>query len=271
MMRVAGDRWSWAVWILAIVAAAPVAAAEPGSPTAPSPLTEPSPVLVTPVQGSEALSKERKARMVDAVRRALEDRGYSTEAGNELLGRAVVACQSPECIAQTLDAAGADFALVPAMWLRGDGGHELTLTLVQRLHRSLNANRLDGDELDITARGLVDELLAKRAALLSTPLEAPEPPPSPRHPNAWKAGPIVLIAGGAAAFIAIGVGAGTKSDNEQLNTAAVAAWSAIGAAALAGGVAWWVVGAKRRRQDAAETSGATLALRPAGVDLRLRF
>ena len=73
-----------------------------------------------------------------------------------------------------------------------------------------------------------------------------------------------MLAGGSAAFIAIGVGAATKSENQQLNTSAVAAWSAIGAAAIAGGIAWWVVGAKRRRAGA-------VGLRPTGIDLRLRF
>lgn len=268
-MRVGGYSWSWASWLLAVMAATPAAAAEPDSATVAS--AAPRPVLVTPVQGSEALTEERKALVLAAVERALEKRGYSAEAGNEMLGHAVVACQSPECVTQALDASGAEFALVPALWLRGDARQELTLTLVQRVHRSLNASAPAGDELGITAQALVDELLADRASLRTTPVAVPDSPPSPRHPNAWKAGPIILIAGGAAAFIAIGVGAASKSESQQLNTGAVAAWSLIGAAALAGGIAWWVVGSKRRRRDAALASGATLALRPTGVDLRLRF
>ena len=39
----------------------------------------------------------------------------------------------------------------------------------------------------------------------------------------------------------------------------------VGAAAIGGGIAWWVVGAKRRRP------APTIALRPTGIDLRLRF
>jgi hypothetical protein len=74
-----------------------------------------------------------------------------------------------------------------------------------------------------------------------------------------------LLTGGAAAFVAVGVGAATKGAGEQLNTAAVAGWSGVGAAALAGGIAWWVVGAKRRRQ------APTITLHPGGVDLSLRF
>ena len=97
--------------------------------------------------------------------------------------------------------------------------------------------------------------------------------PAPAHPHAWKAGPILLITGGAAAFIAIGAAAGTKSDSQQLNTGAVAAWSAVGAAAIAGGITWWVVGAKRRRERAAPAAAHSpaIALRPTGIDLRLRF
>ena len=86
-------------------------------------------------------------------------------------------------------------------------------------------------------------------------------------------GPIVLIGGGVAAFVAIGVSAGVKSDNQQLNTSAVAAWATIGAAAIAGGVAWWVVG-ERRRRPKRESAGALapeIALRPTKIDLRLRF
>ena len=87
------------------------------------------------------------------------------------------------------------------------------------------------------------------------------------------AGPAVLVAGGAAAFVAIGVGAATKNADQQMNTSAVAAWATIGAAAIAGGVAWWVVGQKRRRKKH-ESGGVLvpeLALFPSKIDLRLRF
>ena len=107
------------------------------------------------------------------------------------------------------------------------------------------------------------------SAPASAPAPAPEPEPEPepakKHPHAWKAGPIVLLAAGAAAFIAVGDGAATKGDHQQLNSAAVGVWSAVGAAAMAGGITWWVVGAKRRQR------APTLALHPRGVDLRLRF
>ena len=95
----------------------------------------------------------------------------------------------------------------------------------------------------------------------------------PAHPHAWKAGPVVLIAGGAAAVIAVGVAAGIKDDTQQLNSGAVAAWSAVGAAAIAGGIAWWVVGEKRRQRKTEPTSALapTIAFHPTGIDLRLRF
>jgi hypothetical protein len=94
-----------------------------------------------------------------------------------------------------------------------------------------------------------------------------------RRPHAWKAGPIILIAGGTAAIVAIGIAAGVKNDNQQLNTSAVAAWAAVGAAAIGGGVAWWVVGAKRRRKSGEPRSAlaAELALHPTKIDLTLRF
>ena len=94
------------------------------------------------------------------------------------------------------------------------------------------------------------------------------------RPHAWKAGPIILIVGGAAAIAAIGVGAGVKGDDQQLNASAVAAWASLGAAAIGGGVAWWLLGEKRRRKKPATSRGALapeLALHPTKIDLTLRF
>jgi hypothetical protein len=221
-------------------------------------------VLLAPVQGSEALRGQLGERVLGAVRRALRSRGYQDAASRELLGQAVVACQTPECIEQALDAAGAAFAIVPAIWVRESGGEELTLTLVQKSGRSLNATGAVGDDLSGRSADLVDELLAQGAAV---------PVPAPAHPHAWKAGPIVLIAGGAAAFVAVGVAAGIRNDTQQFKPGAVAAWSVVGATSIAGGIVWWVVGQKRRRQRA-ESTGAlapTIAFHPTGIDLRLRF
>ncbi len=193
------------------------------------------------------------------------------DVSHALLGQAVVACQSPECIEQTLDAADAELAIVPAVWSQKSVSVELTLTLLQRVGRNLNASGPVGADLSAAAEALVNELLVKRAAPVPPrKADASHRPrgslsDGPKHRHAWKAGPIILLTGGAAAFVAIGVGAATKGAGEQLNTAAVAGWSAVGAAALAGGMAWWVVGAKRRRQ------APTITLHPTGVDLSLRF
>ena len=275
-----------AVWVV-VIAAGPAAAQESGAETAAVPAAVPGSasvpaaesvsVLVAPVQGSEAARVRHGERVLGAVWRALLARGYREAVSPELLGSAVVACQTPECVEQALEAADAAFAIVPAIWSRESGGEELTLTLMQKSGRSLNANGALGDDLPGVAANLVDELLTRRAAAgPSREVEAAPPSRSsasgPAHPHAWKAGPIILIAGGAAAFVAVGVAAGIRNDTQQLNTGAVAAWSAIGAAAIAGGIAWWVVGEKRRREPESTTAVVpAIAFRPTGIDLRLRF
>jgi len=242
-------------------------------------------VLVAPVQGSEGLRVQQGERVASAVRRALEARGLEIVPSKELLGQAVVACQTPECVEQALAAAGATLAIVPAVWARASGGEELTLTLLQRSGRNLNASGMVGEDLAGAVGRLVDELLARRAASEAATAagtgaasEAAAGTVSvaatePAHPHAWKAGPSVLIAGGAAAFLGIGIAAGVKSDSQRLNTGAVAAWSVVGAAAMGGGIAWWVVGEKRRRERAktARALPPLLGLGAAGIDLRLRF
>lgn len=264
-----------AVWVVGM-AAGPAAGQESGAESETAPVSVS--VLVAPVQGSEAARVRHGERVLGAVWRALSARGYREAVSPELLGSAVVACQTPECVEQALEAADAAFAIVPAIWSRESGGEELTLTLVQKSGRSLNANGVVGDDLPGVAANLVDELLTRRAAT-GPPRNVEAAPPSrgsasgPAHTHAWKAGPIILIAGGAAAFVAVGVAAGIRHDTQQLNTGAVAAWSTIGAAAIAGGIAWWVVGEKRRRRDAKSTTTLVpaIAFRPTGIDLRLRF
>ena len=263
-----------AVWVAAMLAA-PVSAQESESASAP--------VLLAPVQGGASLRARDGARVAAAVRRGLEVHGYHASLSQELLGRALVACQTPECAEQALDAAGAAFAIVPAIWSRKSGGQEVTLTLVQRSGRSLNATGLVGDDLAAVTVGLVEGLLARRAASATAAGTGPGTGAGTGtgtgtggergRPHAWKAGPIILIAGGAAAVVAIGVGAGVKGDDQQLNTSAVAAWAAVGAAAIGGGIAWWVVGEKRRRKsgDLRGALAPELALHPTKIDLRLRF
>ena len=390
----------------AVLATVPAAAQERGS----VPAAAPAPVLLAPVQGTQSLRAQQAPRVTAAVRRALEAHGYQVSASQELLGQTVVACQTPECVEQALDAAGAGFAIVPAIWSRESGGEEVTLTLVRRSGRSLNASGMVGDDLPETTGGLVEELLRRAGTLTGTGIgtgtapqdsrrqrepegrspaqragkakrsdrraredygrgraggvtntgtapqdsrrqrepegrspaqragkakrsdrraredygrgraggvtntgTAPQDSRRQREPEgrspaqragkakrsdrraredygrgraggvtntgtrgrhrAWTAGPIVLIGGGVAAFVAIGVSAGVKDDNQQLNTSAVAAWATIGAAAIAGGVAWWVVGETRRRPQR-ESAGALapeIALHPTKIDLRLRF
>lgn len=116
------------VWV-ALMAAGPAPAQAHGSVSAPTSVPAPVPVLLTPVQGSEGLREQYGEEVAAAVDRALEARHYSVSGSRDLLGQALVACQTPECSAQVLDAAGAGFAIVPAIWSRAKGGEELTLTL----------------------------------------------------------------------------------------------------------------------------------------------
>jgi hypothetical protein len=241
-------------------------------------------VLIAPVQGSDALQRSQGESIADALQRALRSHGYHTRDSAPGAGQALVDCQTPECTEDALDAAGAVFAIVPAIWSRTRGGAELTLTLLERVGRSLNASAGLAGEPAVAAAALLDVLLARHAALagsqaLAASHAADAEPPSarlgaslgqgrpqtaePARPHAWKAGPILLLAAGAGAFAAIGVAAGIKDDHQQLDPAAVGAWSAVGAAAIAGGVVWWVVGEKRRR--------ATLDLHPTRIDFGLRF
>ncbi|HSN81454.1 MAG TPA: hypothetical protein VLS88_02655, partial [Polyangiales bacterium] len=84
------------------------------SPTA-APAAAPAAVLIAPVQGSDALGASYGEPVSNAVRGALRFRGHQVTAGQEPWGRAVVDCQTPECIEHALDAADAAFAVVPAV------------------------------------------------------------------------------------------------------------------------------------------------------------
>jgi hypothetical protein len=274
-MSVGGRTSRVAAACVVLAFAAPVSAQESVS----APPSAKEPLLLAPVQGSDALRTQHADRVESAVRRALLARGYGVTVAQESLGQAVVACQTPECVEQALDAAEVAFAIVPAIWSRESGGEELTLTLLERSRRSLNASEVVGDDLSVTAADVVDELLAQQAMAAPLPLRetalAPDtgPTPTTARPHAWKAGPIILITGGAAAFVAIGVAAGVKKDSQQLDGAAVAVWSTIGTAAIAGGIAWWVVGEKQRRKrsNSASTPSPAVCLRPTGFDLKLWF
>ena len=198
--------------------AAPVSAQESVPASVPAPVSVPVQVLLAPVQGTASLRAQDGARVAAAVRRGLEAHGYHASLSQDLLGRALVACQTPECIEQALDAAGAAFAIVPAIWLREGGGEEVTLTLVQRSGRGLNATGVVGDNLADVTVGLVEGLLVRRAQAVSAAGTAAGTGTGtgagtrtggagaaragePGRPHAWKAGPIILIVGGAAAIV----------------------------------------------------------------------
>ena len=257
-MGARGDWLGVAAWVL--LTAAP-ASASAGS------------VFLAALQGSAAIGASHAEPVANAVRRALGSRGHLVADGEELWGQAVVDCQTPECVEHALDAADAAFAVVPAVWSRQRGGAELTLTLVQRSGRNLNVSTALGTDASQAATALVDMLLMRQAASSVGPDRSDAAASEAAHPHAWKAGPIVLIAAGSAAFVAIGVAAGVQDDGQQLDGAAVGAWSAVGAAAVAGGIAWWVVGKKRRRPENSQhdARGATVGFQPARIDLRLRF
>lgn len=231
-------------------------------------------VLVAEVQGSPEVREAHADDVGQALASTLEARGYRIVT-DRARGEALVGCGTLACIAQTLESAGALFGLVPAVWVLSDNRQELTLTLVGKSGRNLNAGSVIDGDLSETTAALLDELLARRSGVELVGLEpADEPKHSSARPHAWKAGPVVLWAGGAAVFVGIGAAAGMKDQTQQLNTGAVAAWSVIGVAALAGGTAWWVVG-KKRRPRRAERAGAALSpairVSPRGFDLRLRF
>ncbi|MFA9412898.1 MAG: protein kinase, partial [Deltaproteobacteria bacterium] len=103
---VAGSQWLERSTV-SVPASVPAPASVPVPASASVPGSVPVSVLVAPVQGSEALRGELGERVLGAVRRALAARGYLEVASPELLGQAVVACQTPECVEQVLDAAGA--------------------------------------------------------------------------------------------------------------------------------------------------------------------
>ena len=252
---VAGGRSrAWVALLLVAIGARPTAAAASEGESL-------GPVLVAPLQGSEQHRAARGAEVDLALRDSLRARGIAAVEVDPVLGHALVACESRACVVQALGAAGARSSVVPALWARKGGGTELTLTLVRTEGRNLNVSGPVEGAAGPAAARLLDTLLGVGGA--TAPEVDPAGSAQRRQPNAWKAGPLLLLAGGTAAFVAIGVGAATKGE-QQLDTTAVAVWSAVGAAAIAGGVAWRVVGAKRRR-------AAEVGLGPAKIDLRLRF
>lgn len=294
-------KWGMAAW--ALLAAAPAAAQEvaaetvtAAAATVPAAESAATPeraelgiqtALLAPLQGSRALRASFQAPVEGAVQQALTRRGYEVLSPEDGAGQRLVDCPTPECVEQTLEHAGAAFAIVPALWSRSSGPDELTLTLVPRAGRGLNVSGAMEGDLTRTGARLVHALLEQRAVFvayaaapdgLAPSLDKPSsrldhsPSSEPGHPHAWKVGPVMLLAVGMGSFVAVGVAAGVKGEDQQLNGAAVGAWSAIGAAAIAGGLTWWLVGERRRADlETGPVRRAAVGLHPTRIDLRLWF
>ena len=245
-------------------------------------------VVVGPVQGSAGIRQAYEQRLHVAIVAALEARGFDVADGVGS-GQAVASCGGPECVEARLGDAGATFAVIPAMWERSGRRRELTLTMVGKSGRNLNAGTVLNGDLSSTTAGLIDELLAEREAIARgddlsaqhtwTRDDAPPAPQStvlagtrqaPDTGHAWKTGPIVLWVGGAVVFTAVGGVAATRSDSERINGGALAGWFILGGSAIAGGTAWWVVGT-RRRERRTDGAGTEVRVSPRGFDLRVRF
>ena len=211
--------------------------------------------LVAPVQVDESLDASLAHSTKRALATALRVRGF-TAITKEKAGRNFRDCATPGCNEQVLRAAGdCSFGIAATVW-KGNVGQapQLALTLIDATSRDVNAIGLISGDLISTVERLVDELLvAWRAEPNAIELETPEPTAQPGKKNAWLAGPISMIGVGVGAVGAIGIASAIKGNNEKLNTAGAAAWGALGAAAIGGGIAWWVIGKKNRNEPKALT------------------
>lgn len=233
--------------------------------------------LIAPAQGNDSVRASLGAKALDAVANALRAHKI-TSSVDVTLGETLVACEDPTCTEKALASARADIGFVLAAWKRRDTGEtELTLTLLDRNARSINARAIVGNrELTAVAAELVDTLLKRRdEGPTLTPL--PSAAPSAKRDNGWLAGPVVLLAAGAGLVTAAGVGvarkgcarrdAGGCAQRRVVNTGTVAAVGALGAAALAGGITWWVVGKNKRR----ERKQVAVGISPSRVEFRLAY
>lgn len=257
----------------------------------PSSFDRPSigPALLSPVQGTEGVRDAYDARVRQALERALD--AYGIVASPDLAsGRRVVGCGTPECVERVLDEAGVSHALVPAVWTRSHGRRELTLTLVGKSGRNLNAGTVLNGDLSRQTEALVHALFAKRrdggvldpvsaGSSVEDPnreltglgyqrVAAPRVASDGGRNGIWMAGPIVLWIGGAATVVAVGVSAAMRDETQTINGGALAGWILLGGSAIAGGSAWWVVGRRKRGPGTAETA---VHVSPRGFDLRVRF
>ena len=187
----------------------------------------------------------------------------------------MVACATPECTEQVLTAAKVEFGIVPAVWTRqSDGSVELTLTLIEATGRTINVDGTVAEADPLVEQALV--IHARKPTLAGPVAMAAAKTQDEENKGYWKAGPILLIVGGVSAALVVGIKAaqtgcierqaGICVAEEKLNTGAAIALSAIGAAAIGGGIAWWVVGAKRRKEKQ-----MNLAISPSQVHFRLQY
>jgi len=277
--------------VLAIVVCTSVAAADDRTTDARTKGAGTS-VLVSEARGSPAARRIYSAAVRQALEEALADHDYRP-ASDRGHGDALVRCSTPECNERVLRAAESAFALVPAVWTKTDGRHELTLTLVQKSGRNLNEGTVLGRGLSSTVTILLARLLAQhaeRAALPEVPwvltsgsastvgrgaragAHARDARNDERAPRGWVAGPVLFLAAGAATFVTLGVVVGMRDEQQAVDRGAVAAWSSVGAAALAGGTAWWIVGRRKRQaREASRDALPSLRVSPSGFDLRCWF
>ncbi|MGB5811811.1 MAG: hypothetical protein WBG86_14835 [Polyangiales bacterium] len=279
-MRSAGACLGLMFYVLATSASA-------DAPVAPKGAASPR-VIVVVTQGSDGIREAYTARVRRALAETLADRGYQV-VDTASAGQALLECPGARCTSRVLEREGAGFGLVPAMWGRPGDRRELTLTLVGKSGRNLNAGTVLNGDLASTTAALVDQLLAEHGDHDRTADALPEPwmlatggdaatrlevteenPVEATRGQAWKTGPILLWAGGAATLLSVGLVTGLRNDDQSIRPGALAAWVLVGVGAVGGGTAWWVVGKHRARREPS-TSHATIRVSPRGFDLRVRF
>jgi hypothetical protein len=242
-----------------------------------------SAALLTPTQGDPQAAQQYGARIGAAVRSALESQAVRV-VSEAPVGPSLVRCETPECMESLLVQAGAELGIVPALWHQPQtGGYELTLTFIERSGRTANVEAMASPSApEATVHKLVEDGLERRTAptsVVDPVARAAGLADEPNPVDYWKAGPALLIAGGVATLVAIGVKAAQRGcsssvdevciERTEFNKAALATASVLAAGALIGGTSWWVLGRKRRR----ETHGkhASLQLGDSQIHFRLDY
>lgn len=239
--------------------------------------------LLTPTQGDPQAAQQYGERIGAAVRSALESQAVRV-VSEAPLGASLVQCETPECMESLLVQAGAELGIVPALWRQPQtGGYELTLTFIERSGRTANLEAMaNPSDPEATVQELVEDGLERRmapASLVDPVARAAGLADEPNTGNYWKAGPTLLIAGGIATLVAIGVKAAQRGcsstvdevcvERTEFNKAGLATASVLAAGALVGGTSWWVLGRKRRRE--ADGKRASLSLGDSQIHFRLDY